>query len=771
MVNNRDRAETEDRIPLSRRSMLSLTGSGMLATLGGGAFGSYDTASGMATDQSTVPTVGANYYPWYGRGTHVDWTDETPEDPILGEYDSRDPEIIDQHLEWCRTYGIDWLSMSWWGQNSPEDVTIRDHILPRSQSDVEFSIFYETPGLLTATDNNTYDLDSSENRNQIVGDVEYLSETYFTNSQYRRIDGRPVLYLYIAGTFRGDIEAAFDAMRSASPDGLYIIADLIRFGPPLDKDIPILEAADAVTSYNMYAPLDDINDNFVDRATDVYDDWVDPLANANTEFIPVSIPGYDDTELEHVSRDNPPLEASPDLFREFCQKAQPYVTNGANSIFITSFNEWYENTQVEPSGSFGTEYLEVIQDEFDTETDDTATDEPIEIALQFNRTVSEDELTDGIENPRELALQSFEISITDETGYVVESFDIGVESNEPEFGSGVYQPEELSESDGVNSTWRWFGGPDATTTFYLDSSLDSARSLVVHGGAAEGTIDVTILRNGEQTDTQSIEGRPPEDYQFSLSRPEETETKLELQFSRTVAEESLVDGIEDPRELAVRGFELAMLDDAGEAVTSYDIGIEGEEPAFGIGAYLREQLPDTDGTDGSWRWFGGSQARTTMYFDGSIDDIHSLVLRAGTVEGAVDVSVLRNGELTDNLTIDGREPNDYELTFASPKTINDRPVIDNYSVSEVGSTDPHLEMDADWEVSDENGNLDTVILQLLHESGAIADAATIDVSGHSASSSTGGLSVEYVDGKEFRAVLTVVDTYGQSVSETQMISE
>jgi len=614
------------------------------------------------TDQPTSDlTVGAHYYPWYGRGTHVDWPAESPEQPVLGSYDARDPEIIAQHLEWCQDYGVDWLSMSWWGQNSPEDITIRDYILEQSLGETTFSIFYETPGMLTADSDGTFNLSSSQNREQLISDVEYLSDTYFTHPAYRRIDGRPVFYLYIAREYRGDIAAIFDALRDASADGLYIIADLIRFGPPLDTDDPLIEAADAVTSYSMYSPLDDINDRFVERATDVYDYWTEPLAQADTEFMPVVLPGYDDSELTHVDRDNPPLEASPELFREFCREAQPYVTDGANSIFITSFNEWYENTQIEPSERYGTAYLDIVREEFGSVQQEPS-EELIEVGFQFDRTVPEDELVPGITDPRELAVQCFAIELRDETGSVITSYNIGTENSEPEFGIGAYPPEQLDDVDGEEGSWRWFGGEQAETTLYVSSQFNDAHSLVLRGGAAEGDIDVSINWNGILTDSVTIEGRSPDDHEFSLTEPSET-AEIELQFDRTVSEDELESGITDPRELAVQCFAIELRNAMGNVITSYNIGTENSEPEFGIGAYPPEQLDDVDGEEGSWRWFGGDESRTTLQFVPPIPDAHSLLLRGNAAEGEIQVSVLDTGEQTDTVTIVGRTPTDYVFSL------------------------------------------------------------------------------------------------------------
>ena len=720
MVEKRNSDTEYNDILLDRRSALTWTGSALLTSSVGGALAIDESSRNSTAEQSSELTVGANYYPWYGRGTHVDWLDETVEDPVLGSYDSRDPEVIDQHLEWCRAYGIDWLSMSWWGQQSAEDVTIRDHVLSRELGETEFSIFYETPGILTDSGDSTFNLDDGENREQLVSDVAYLADTYFTNPQYRRIDDRPVLYLYIAGTFRGDIAGAFEAMRDASPEGLYIVADLIRFGPPLEEHEPVIEAADAVTSYNMYSPQDDINEDFVERATDVYDQWVDPLARANTEFIPVVIPGYDDTELEHVSRDNPPLHASPELFREFCQEATPYATDGASSIFITSFNEWYENTQIEPSGQFGTEYLNVVSEEFGT-TNDRSDSNPTEVELQFGRTVPEDELEGGMENPRDLAFQCFAIDILNSSGEAVASYDIGSEGAEPGFESGAYQREQIPDEDGETSSWRWFGGPEARTVIHIDGALEDVDSLVLHGGAAEGTIETNCFRDGQYTDTVGIDGRSPDDYRCYLTAPGAGSLRATTRDVASVG----------PTSATLRG-SIAELTDSASVYFNW------------------RQQGDSD-----WNRSSEQTLSTPGAFSTDLDGLAP----------ASDYEYQAVAEPSDGGPAHGG------LVQFTTDVGNDAPAIDSYELTDVGASDSHLAVSTRWEVSDENGDLDTAILQVFRDSGSLVDATTTDITGYSASTSgTDGVTVRYPDGETFTVRLTVVDSYGNSASQTRTVT-
>lgn len=45
-----------------------------------------------------------------------------------------------------------------------------------------------------------------------------------------------------------------------------------------------------------------------------------------------------------------------------CDRACEFVDDDVGTAFVTSFNEWFEGSSVEPSTDEGTVYLEVLED-------------------------------------------------------------------------------------------------------------------------------------------------------------------------------------------------------------------------------------------------------------------------------------------------------------------------------------------------------------------------------------------------------------------------
>lgn len=119
---------------------------------------------------------------------------------------------------------------------------------------------------------------------------------------------------------------------------------------------------------------------------------------------------------------------------------------------------------------------------------------------------------------------------------------------------------------------------------------------------------------------------------------------------------------------------------------------------------------------------------------------------------------------------DGDTGTGVTVSFSTDSSTSDSaPAIDSYSVSEAGSPNPHAEITADWSVSDADGNLDTVEVDVFDSSGRLVDSATTTVSGSSASG-TDKFKIKHVDGQTFDVTLTVTDTKRDSSSETRTVT-
>lgn len=305
-------------------------------------------------------TVGAYYYPWWYRHFYI--TKEgyvrkflQPGHPIrLGEYDDRMPSIVEQHLAWSRQANIDvWVS-SWWGNTSSENAFLRDLIFTTEPkisnlNDHKVAILYETTGRIKKDEN--YDL------KRVPDDFEYICNEmkYFDHPNYYKIDGRPVLVIYLTRMLNGQelLDDVVPIILSKCPD-VYIIGDQV-WGSPPGKTLDYL---DAVTNYDWYGNVGRPKYAGQSRVNDYYAKsvaWKEYAKQHKTFFVPAVSPGFNDRgvrlEVNHtaMSRRLDVNMAEGTLFAAQLVNATKLVDAGADYLMlVNSFNEWHEDTQIEP---------------------------------------------------------------------------------------------------------------------------------------------------------------------------------------------------------------------------------------------------------------------------------------------------------------------------------------------------------------------------------------------------------------------------------------
>lgn len=329
-------------------------------------------------------SVGAYYYPWHGRNPDRHWGNEgylrndlnVRQEPFLGEYSNQDRALVDQHFQWAQDYGIDFLICSWWGIGSYEDTSIKDYMLKSENAgDTKIALFFESTGLLKSGRDtvgpwpDTFFDKEGEREAALIGNISYIAETYFDHPMFLRVDGKPVLYFYTTWSFYGNYEQAFtnlrETIRSKYGHDMYLVGDAVIWAMPPFK----FKLFDAVTTYNPYFNMFWFHDGFLDDTGFV--DNVESLYMKNqklaesmgVDFIPNVIPGYNDRSVR-IEADNFPIprETSRVLdgtgtfstFASFLNMARRVIAKSTTTserdpvVMITSFNEWHEDTQIEP---------------------------------------------------------------------------------------------------------------------------------------------------------------------------------------------------------------------------------------------------------------------------------------------------------------------------------------------------------------------------------------------------------------------------------------
>jgi hypothetical protein len=301
--------------------------------------------------------VGVYYYPWHGPGAGGHGFDNTLRDhlvsrqgPALGHYNNADPAVIAAHINQSVEANIQFWACSWWGPTSFEDNVIKNHILTHEHvGKLKYAILYESTGRLGSF--------SSPDYSRLVPDVQYFADNYFSNPNYLRINGRPVIFIYLTRVyFRNQGDEALANLRAAFPD-LYIVADDI-FGRYYRSSYAA--KWDAVTAYDVYGQtLGSYGSTqaALNRLESILNDAKNAANSVGVGLIPFSSPGFNDRGVRTGHSGAPRYfediiqSREGDLFRAMLRdvvvpKVDPLAEN---ILMVTSFNEWHEDTQIEPT--------------------------------------------------------------------------------------------------------------------------------------------------------------------------------------------------------------------------------------------------------------------------------------------------------------------------------------------------------------------------------------------------------------------------------------
>lgn len=332
--------------------------------------------------------IGAHYYSWFPENWyagHIGAKLEPKVLPELGEYKSSRPEVFRQHTQWAAEAGIDFFIFDWWPQRPDIGKRIYQNIRdPKALNGLKFSLHYEALDLREPGDPPIPLADegvvfmSRKRAWRMKKHWEYLAKHYMKRPEYLRIDGKAVLYVYasrhLVGPLAKAVREAKDHVLKTTGVELFVIGDEVFFnaliyttgkGVLLLPDfIPAWERLagfDALTAYN---PYDESRahhgglrgaEMFLRDVETLYRKYRQIAATIGIPFIPTVLPGYNDRgvrpdENHYVVPRLLDSAGAESFFRRSLQQvADPFVDHAYPFISITSWNEWNEGTQIEPS--------------------------------------------------------------------------------------------------------------------------------------------------------------------------------------------------------------------------------------------------------------------------------------------------------------------------------------------------------------------------------------------------------------------------------------
>jgi hypothetical protein len=294
-------------------------------------------ASGVqATDRSTV--IGAMYHHWY-RG---DWGPH-PYEPVLGEYDSADPAVVRQHVQWAEKAGINTFVMDTWIGDEERHWMDRNTPPALDAFDAEgMQYFFIADGWFNyrGTDPGGYDA------HQIAAHVNANLAHYFSRPGYLHVDGKPVVFFWASDGSSCELWRRVRSGIEGTIGPIYMTGF---------NDDP--SCWDRFMYYNPYHPHRTTHAAQISAQDELWRNW----ASRRTRWAPTASPGYDDTL---VRSGNPPIPLEPGYFRQSMQTALRHKRDD-RWLFVCSFNEWWEGSVIEPTSAFADSevFLRIMREE------------------------------------------------------------------------------------------------------------------------------------------------------------------------------------------------------------------------------------------------------------------------------------------------------------------------------------------------------------------------------------------------------------------------
>lgn len=289
---------------------------------------------------SNVPKkVLAFYYAWYGnpkvsgRWFHWENVDEARKQigssthyPVLGPYDSHDPKVIEQHCRWAKEAGIDGFIVSWWHPNDFHDRAMPLILDTAKRFGLEISAYFETVPKRT--------------REQALEYVMHLLNRYGKHPAWLKVNGKPVIFVYARAIGEIGLDGWLWVIVEANKryeEGAVFIGDQIS-----KRAARIF---DGIHTYNITGQTAGKSpDEITAWAKKVFPVQVSTAGSGRIACLTI-IPGYDDSKIRPGPR---PItdRHNGETYRRLWEAA---IEANPDWVLITSWNEWHEGSEIEPS--------------------------------------------------------------------------------------------------------------------------------------------------------------------------------------------------------------------------------------------------------------------------------------------------------------------------------------------------------------------------------------------------------------------------------------
>jgi hypothetical protein len=303
----------------------------------------------VAQARTTMHAVNANrpvlafYYMWY---TQSDWSLSQMSDLPVNQYDSSDPSTIQKQVEEAANASITGFISSWWGIND--------------QTDTNFAQLLSQSGTLADTTGQHFassiyfesDSPHLQGESNMVQALQYVIANYTSSPYYFHWQGKPVIFVWDPLGNGRTLSLWASVLKQVDPQHQIIWS-------AEGVDMNLLSVFDGIHLYSAGDwGLQDGDMTAVDQGFRNKVAAYNAAHHANKIWAAGVMPGYNDTRIPGrkgtfiIPRNNGAT---------YGVSWKAAMASNPSWITITSFNEWYEGSMIEPSVTYGSLYLNLTQ--------------------------------------------------------------------------------------------------------------------------------------------------------------------------------------------------------------------------------------------------------------------------------------------------------------------------------------------------------------------------------------------------------------------------
>ena len=309
--------------------------------------------------KSNPMQVYAHYMPWFETpqtsadkkwGQHWTMSTRNPEQkdsdgrrqiashyyPLIGPYASSDATVLNYHVLLMKYAGIDGVMIDWYGTQEKYDYAANRHnteelVKALERAGLKFTIVYEDQTLKELPDN-------PARVAQAQRDMQYLQTTFFNKSSYTQADGKTLLLVFGPQTLTAPADWT-NVFGSLSPKPLFVV---------LNDHSHLANSTNEKNASGEYL-------------------WVNPNpsayyshASAFDLCIGGAMPGFHDYYKEG-GWGNGYTTYSDDDGALFDRQLSAAKSAGLEYLQLSTWNDFGEGTNIEPTQEYGYRYLTKLQ--------------------------------------------------------------------------------------------------------------------------------------------------------------------------------------------------------------------------------------------------------------------------------------------------------------------------------------------------------------------------------------------------------------------------